>query len=48
MIKDDGMISNTREYSGRNILEKNRLFQSSKDQSRVKKREVINRAQTAD
>lgn len=44
MIEDDGTISNTREHSGRNIIEKNGVFQSNKDQSGIRKREVVNRA----
>ena len=46
-MEDDGMISNTREYSRENILEKNRLFWNNKDQSGVMKRKAVDRAQTA-
>ena len=44
VMEGDETISNTREYSGRNILERNGLFQSNMDQSGAKKREVVDRA----
>ena len=44
MVEGDGMISNTREYSGKNILIKIGLFWNNKDQSRIKERRVVDMA----
>ena len=46
-MEDDGTISNIRVHSERNILEKNGVVQNNKDQSRIRKREVVDEAQTA-
>ena len=46
MIEGNGTMSNTKKYSGKNILEKARQFQGTKDQNSVKKRRAVNGAQT--
>ena len=43
-MEGDGTISNTREYSRKNILERTRQFRSTKDQSGVKKRRAVDGA----
>ena len=47
-IEGNGTISNTKEYSGKNILEKIGQPQDTKDQNNVKKRRAVDGAQTAD
>ena len=46
-MEDDRTISNKREYSGRNILERNRSFRNNKNQNGIMKRKVVNKARTA-
>ena len=44
MIEGNGTISNTRKYSGKNILEKTGQLQDTEDQNSVKKRRTVNGA----
>ena len=45
MIEGNETMSNTKKYSGKNILEKARWFRGTKDQNSVKKRRAVDGAQ---
>ena len=48
VMEGNGTISNTKEYSGKNILEKIGLLWDIKNENNVKKRRAVDGAWTAD